>query len=382
MVLGRKRWALAVCLVQAAGHCPCRVPLSGMPLGIVVVVVGVHCRCHRRTVRCCYRTMPAVVSPCLPAVPLAVVARRCRCRHALSLSLLCRRLAAPRAPRHCAPSLHCRAVVTPLDPLSSSPSVVVTAPSPSSRCRASLPWCHWAPSSHHLRIAGPAAIAVRHCRALYPPRCTPLPSHCVRLRRCAVVRCRRCRARCACLARLASVLWRGAWAVGLSMGWWRGRRWGPLRVVCMAVFVVVRRRRCRQFIVARPHKAGTALFCTMLGLFLADGGGVVCPRHPRWQSWWWRHGIVAVGWSRRTCGWQSTLQACAQCQGLWAWWTVVWGGAIGAVRSSSPQWRRVVVAVGGLQCTCGWRSMSRACAQCQGLWARWTVVWGDALGAV
>ena len=26
--------------------------------------------------------------------------------------------------------------------------------------------------------------------------------------------------------------------------------------------------------------------------------------------------------------------------------------------------------------------MSRACAQCQGLWARWTVVWGDALCAV
>ena len=57
------------------------------------------------------------------------------------------------------------------------------------------------------------------------------------------------------------------------------------------------------------------------------------------------------------------------------------GGAIGAVRLSSPQQHHVVVAVGGSQHACGWRSMLRACAQCQGLWAR-SVVWGDALGAV
>ena len=158
------------------------------------------------------RAMPSRCAPrrcrtplsSLPCVVVVVVAPSSSCR----------------APCHCAPSLHCRAVVAPPDPLSSSPSIVVTAPSPSSRCRASSPWCHWVPSSHHLRIAGPAAIAVRRCRALYPSRCTPLPSHCVRLHRRAVVRCRRRRVWCACLARLASVLWCGAWAVGLSMGWW------------------------------------------------------------------------------------------------------------------------------------------------------------------
>ena len=91
---------------------------------------------------------------------------------------------------------------------------------------------------------------------------------------------------------------------------------------------------------------------------------------------------MAVGWLRCACGWRSTLCACVQCQGLWAWWTVVWGGAIGAVRSSSLQRHRVVVAIGGSQRACGWRSTSHACAQRQGLWARWTVVWGVALGAV
>ena len=196
-----------------------------------------HCaRRRRRAVpsRCAprRRRMPSSSSPCVVVVIVAPSSSR-------------------RAPRHCAPSLHCRAVVAPLDPPSSSPSVVVTAPSPSSRCRASSPWCHWAPSSVRLRIAGPAAVAVRRCRALYPPHCTPLPSHCIRLRRRAVVRCRRRRARRACLARWASVLWRGAWAVGLSMGWWRGRCWGPLRVAGVAVVVAVRRRRCRRFAVSR-----------------------------------------------------------------------------------------------------------------------------------
>ena len=123
--------------------------------------------------------------------------------------------------------------------------VAIVAPS-SSRCAAvhrrctvmPLPHrCHWAPSSHRLRISGPAAIAIRHCRALYPSRRTPLPSCCVRLCHRAIVHCRRRRARCACFAWLASILWRSAWAVGLSMGWWRGRCWGPLRVACMAVVV-------------------------------------------------------------------------------------------------------------------------------------------------
>ena len=201
---------------------------------------------------------------------------------------------------------------------------------------------------------------------LYLSRCTPLPSRCVRLHRRAVVRCRHRRARCACLVQWASVLWRGAWAVGLLMGWWRGHRWGPLRVACMAVVVTVRRRRCRRFVMARPHEAGAALFCATLGLFLADGGGVVCPRRPRWQSWWWRHGVVAVGWSRRACGWRSTSRACAQCQGLWARWTVVWGDALGAVRLPTRSSWCSVVAFGGSLPGRSTRSASRASAQREG----------------
>ena len=50
-----------------------------------------------------------------------------------------------------------------------------------------------------------------------------------------------------------------------------------MRVACM---VMVCHCHCHRFVVARPHKAGAALFCAMLGLFLADSGGVVCPRHP------------------------------------------------------------------------------------------------------
>ena len=85
-------------MVRAAGHRPCSAPLSGMPLGIVVVVVGVCCRCCRHTVRCHYRTAPAVVvTPCLPAVPLAIVVRRHR-----------RCLAAPHA------IVHRRCTVVPL----------------------------------------------------------------------------------------------------------------------------------------------------------------------------------------------------------------------------------------------------------------------------
>ena len=184
------------------------------------------CRAPRR------RHMPSSSSPCVVVVVAPSSRRALRC---------------------CAPLLHCRAVVALLDPPSSSPSVVVTAPSPLSCCRVLSPWCHWAPSLHRLRIAGPAAVAVRCCRALYPSCCTPLPSCCVHLRRHAVVCCRHRRARCACLARLVSVLWCGAWAVGLSMGWWRGRCWGPLRVACMAVVVAVHCRHCRRFVVSRDR---------------------------------------------------------------------------------------------------------------------------------
>ena len=75
---------------------------------------------------------------------------------------------------------------------------------------------------------------------------------------------------------------------------------------------------------------------------------------------------MAVGWLWRACGWRSTSRAYAQRQGLWAQWTVVWGGAIGAVRLSSPQRRRVVVAVGGSQPGRSTRSASRASAQREG----------------
>ena len=57
-------------------------------------------------------------------------------------------------------------------------------------------------------------------------------------------------------------------------------------------------------------------------------------------------------------------------------------GATGGPRSSSSSWHPVVVAVGGLQPGRSTSSVSCASAQCQGLSTRWTVVWGGALGAV
>ena len=143
-VLGRKWWALAVCLVQAAGHRPCSVPLSGMPLGIV----GVRCCCCCRTVRCCYRTAPAVVvamhhrhrrsvvvSP-RPALLCTVAALSCRCRTAGSavvVSLRC---------RYCAVviSLHCHYCTVSVVALSGVVAVVPlgTIVAPSSHRRARL----------------------------------------------------------------------------------------------------------------------------------------------------------------------------------------------------------------------------------------------------
>ena len=263
-MLGVGCWSSSLqCTVErhAIGHRRRRCVLSSLSSHRALSLSHRARRRHRAVPSRCaprHRRTPSSLSPCVVVAPSS----------------------SRRAPCHCAPSLHCRAVVMPLDPPSSSPSIIITAPSPSSRCRASSPWCHWAPSSVRLRIAGPAAVAVRRCRALYPPHCTPLPSHCIRLCRRTVVRCRRRRAQRTCLARWASVLWHGAWAVGLLMGWWRGCCWGPLRVVGMAVVVAVCRRHCRRFVVARPHKAGAALFCATLGLFLDDGGGVVCPGRP------------------------------------------------------------------------------------------------------
>ena len=77
-----------------------------------------------------------------------------------------------------------------------------------------------------------------------------------------------------------------------------------------------------------------------------------------------RGGGSTVLW--RVCGWRSTSHACAQHQGLWARWMVVWGGAIGAVRLSLPQRCRVGVAVGGSQPGCSMRSASCASARREG----------------
>ena len=57
-------------------------------------------------------------------------------------------------------------------------------------------------------------------------------------------------------------------------------------------------------------------------------------------------------------------------------------GATGGPQSSSSSWRPVVVAVGGSQPGHSTSSVSHASAQCQGLSTWWTVVWGGALGAV
>ena len=91
-------------MVRAAGHRPCSVPLSGMPLGIIVVVVSVRCCRHRRTVRCCYRT----VRCCYRTAPAVVIACHRRCCHASSSFSLCCHLAAPRA------IVHRRCTVVPL----------------------------------------------------------------------------------------------------------------------------------------------------------------------------------------------------------------------------------------------------------------------------
>ena len=245
-VLGQKQWALgdlrAVCLVWATGHC-CHVPLSLLSL-CSVLSLSRHAGCH-----CCAiaRLCRAMLSHCVLwccHTPLSSFS----CPHA-SLSSVLHPLSPSCHTLHCcAPSLHCRAAVVLLDP-PPSPSVIVTALSPSSRCRVSLLRCHWVPLSHRLHIAGPAAVAIMHWHALYLSHCTPLPSCCIHLHHCAIVCCHRHRVQCACFMRLASVLWRSAWAMGLSMGWWRGHCWGPLHVACMAVIVVVHCCCCRWFIV-------------------------------------------------------------------------------------------------------------------------------------
>ena len=127
-------------MVRAAGHCPCSAPLSGMPLGIVIV--GVCCRCRRCTMHCCYHTAPAVVvAPCLLAVPLAVIAHH-RCRH---------HLAAPRA------VVHHRCTVMPL-----------------SRCW--IRHCRLPPSSLLRHLRHRAVGHRRHCHTVFAlPGLPPSP---------------------------------------------------------------------------------------------------------------------------------------------------------------------------------------------------------------
>ena len=125
------------------------------------------------------------------AVPLAVVGRRRHRRHASSSSSLRRRLAAPRA------VVHRRCTVVPL----------------------SRRW-------------------IRRRRL-------PLSSLLCRLRRRAVGR-----RRCGAIGRRRRTVFASP---GLSMGWWRGRCWGPLRVACVAVVVTVHHRCCRRFIVSHDR---------------------------------------------------------------------------------------------------------------------------------
>ena len=225
--------------------------------------------------------------------------------------------------------------------------------------------CHWALSSHRLRIAGPAAIAIRRCCALYLSHRTPLPSHCIRLHRRAIVRCHRF----IVLHDRHRVLVHNAWALQPGGGWLRGVALAPPDcgggcALWWALVVAAR---------AVGHWAtGTVLLCATPGpLGLVDGGhggcwwcppiAVAVARHRgRWwvvvhEHWEWgnRHRALARNaWVFRPGG---------QRRGM---------GATGGPRLLSSSWRPVVVAVGGSQPGHSTSSVSRASAQCQGLSTR------------
>ena len=199
MVLGQKWWVLAVCLVWAAGHCPCSVLLSSMPLGIVVVVAPCtviialrlpsssrcallpcpsplshavviiamrHCHCHRRSV---------VVSPC-PALLCTVAALSCCCCAAGSATVV---------------SLHCHYCTISIIALSGVVTVVplgaVVAPSLHRQaCKwgggegaAGTPcmWCAWLLLSRCAIVAvvGSSSRATDIMRlCTMPGRCSPV----------------------------------------------------------------------------------------------------------------------------------------------------------------------------------------------------------------
>ena len=129
---------------------------------------------------------------------------------------------------------------------------------------------------------------------------------------------------------------------------------------------------------------GAVLLCATPGpLGPVDGGrggcwwcppiAVAVARHRgRWwvvtrERWEWgdrRRALACNAWAFRPSG---------QRRGM---------GVTGGPRSSLSSRRPVVVAVGGSQPGRSTSSVSRASAQRQGLSTRWTVVWGGALGAV
>ena len=127
--------------------------------------------------------------------------------------------------------------------------------------------------------------------------------------------------RCACLARLASVLWHGAWAVGLSMGQWRGRCWGPLRVVCVAVVIAVCCHRCCRFVISRDAWALQPGGTWLRGVALAPpdcGGGCAL---------WWALVVAAHAVGHWAIG---TMRLCAA-PGPLGPWTVDVGGVLGVL---------------------------------------------------
>ena len=146
----------------------------------------------------------------------------------------------------------------------------------------------------------------------------------------------------------------------------------PLSLLCRlhhrAVVIAVHRRHCRRFAVS--HNQHRALVHDawalqpggwwLRGVMLAppDCGDSFAP----WRA------LVVVARAQLGVG-QLAPRSCAQRQGLWAWQTVVWGGALGAVRLPTPLLWCVVVAFGGSRHGGGRWSTSRACAQRQSLWA-------------
>ena len=206
-------------------------------------------------------------------------------------------------------------------------------------------------------------------RALLGPLACGMHGCCRRCRRFIISRDRHC------------VLVRNAWALQPGGGWLRGVALAPPDcgggcVLWWALVVVAR---------AVGHwVTGAMLLCATPGpLGLVDGGCGGC--------WWCPPIAVAVArhrgrwWVVARERWEWGDRRCALARNAWVFRP---GGqrrgmgATGGPRSSSSSQRPVVVAVGGSQPGRSTSLVSCASAQCQGLSTRWTVVWGGALGAV